>query len=143
MSCHGIYSVEKEKVSKRCRRKGKEKVSKRCRSMVLTYFRMNQAQRPASTPLEPGNGCTQPSFNFPLPLGAEDFASVPFAHIKAVDGGAFLGADFRHGNVQFQFGQRLRNGVEQTDVVFGLDVNHRARVGRFVVEARKRVSPGY
>src|SRR5436190_13518020 len=99
---------------------------------------MNQSQNPASTPLEPGNGGAQLSFNSPLPLDAEDLASVAFADIKAVDRGAFLGADFRHGNVQIQFGQRLRNGVEQTDVVLGLEVNHRARVGRFVVEAGDR-----
>src|SRR2546425_772882 len=110
---------------------------------VITYLCEYQksepgACKPASTPLEPGNGRAQPSFDFALPLGAEDFASVAFAHIKAVDRGAFLGADFRHGNVQIQLGQRLRNGVQQTNVVFGLDVNHRARVGRLVVEADDR-----
>src|SRR5258705_169736 len=106
--------------------------------MVLTYFRMNQSQNPGSTPLEPGNGGAQLSFNSPLPLDAEDFASVAFAHIKAVDRGAFLGADFRHGYVQIQLGQRLRNGVEQSDVVLGLEINDRAGVGGFVVEANDR-----
>src|SRR5438128_1574546 len=111
--------------------------------LVITYLCEYQksepgACKPASTPLEPGNGGAQLSFNLALALGAQDFASVVFAHIKAVDRGAFLGADFRHGNVQIQLGQRLRNGVEQSDVVFGLQVNHRARGGGFVVEASDR-----
>src|ERR1035438_1853618 len=61
-------------------------------------------------------------------------AARQLADIEAVNGGASLGANLGGGDVHGQLGERLRNGVEQADAVFGLDFEERAGLGDFVVE---------
>ncbi len=73
--------------------------------------------------------------------GRDDFSAVQFAHIKTVNRRAAFGHDARAGNVHRQFGKRLRNRVEQAQLVFGFNLDERARFGSLVVEINFRRHP--
>ena len=68
-------------------------------------------------------------------FGREDLAAAQLADVEAVDGRAAFGANLGGGDVQGQLGQRLGDGVEQADAVFGLDLDEGAGLGGVVVEA--------
>ena len=70
--------------------------------------------------------------------GDSDFPAVQFAHVKTVNRRAAFGHDARPGDVHRQSGKRLGNGVEQSKLVLGLDLDERARFGSVVVEMNFR-----
>jgi hypothetical protein len=70
-----------------------------------------------------------------LPGWLLDLPAGKLPDIKTVHGSAAFGHDARGGNIQPLFGQSLRNRVEQTKPVLGLNFNQAAVVRRGVVEA--------
>src|SRR5207245_11175132 len=70
----------------------------------------------------------------PLPLARVNFLPISLANIKAVDGRAFFGGNLRQRDVQIEFGQGLRDHVQQAEVIFRFDVDDRPIFRRVVVE---------
>ena len=76
--------------------------------------------------LKPMNGAPQLVFNDQLTFDGHHFAAVQFAHVKTVNGRAALGHNARAGDVEPESGKSLRDGIEQTQTVLGLDFDERA-----------------
>src|ERR1039458_5181168 len=81
------------------------------------------------------DGLAEPAFDGAVPFGLDHLAAGQFAHVEVVQGGSAFGANLRGGDVQGKLGQGLRDGVEQADAVFGLNLDESAGFGSFVVEA--------
>jgi hypothetical protein len=73
-----------------------------------------------------------------LPFAGQDLAATDFAHGKIINGRAALGDNPRGGNIELQFSERLRDGVKQTQPVFGFDFDARAFVGGRVIKLNLR-----
>src|ERR1043165_1861716 len=81
------------------------------------------------------NGMTQLALDGPVTLRREDLRPIQLADVKGVNGRSFLRRNLRPRDVQLQLAQGLRNRVEQTEPVFGLDFNDCPRFGSLVVKA--------
>src|ERR1039458_7597237 len=84
------------------------------------------------------DGVAQAVLNHQLAFGGHHLAPVEFVHVKSVNGRTGFGDDARGGNVQREFGERLRNHIKQAEAVLGFDLHQRARVGGPVVEINLR-----
>src|ERR1039458_1408793 len=80
------------------------------------------------------NGVAEPAFDGAVSFGLDHLAAGQFADVEVVQCGSAFGANLRGGDVQGKLGQGLRDGVEQTDAVFGLNLDESAGCGGFVVE---------
>jgi len=87
---------------------------------------------------KPANRFAQVLRDQPLAFGRRDFFAVQFAHIKTVDRRAAFGHDAGADNVHRQFKKGLGDRIEQAELVFGFDLDERARLGGLVVEMNLR-----
>src|ERR1035441_10571196 len=105
---------------------------------LLRQGRLKQEQRnPAPQWLVQAqgvNGVAEPAFDGAVSFGLDHLAAGQFADVEVVQCGSAFGANLRGGDVQGKLGQGLRDGVEQTDAVFGLNLDESAGCGDFVVE---------
>ena len=63
-----------------------------------------------------------------------EFVPKHVGHVEGIHRGALLGENFRDGDVEFQFGEHLRNRVEETDAILRFHFNDGARFGTGVVD---------
>src|SRR5436190_13801654 len=66
--------------------------------------------------------------------GIDDLLAEYFGNVERVNGGAFFGRNFGERNIQAEFGEHSRDGEEQSEAIFGFDVDDGRRRGSVVVK---------
>src|SRR5436190_14474614 len=68
--------------------------------------------------IEDMDGVAEFAFDGAVAVGGNDFSAVVFPHVKSINGGAFFGGNFGGDDIDVQFRELLRVGVQKTNAVF-------------------------
>ena len=80
------------------------------------------------------DGVAEFAFDGAVAVGGNDFSAVVFPHVKSINGGAFFGGNFGGDDIDVQFRELLRDGVQKTNAVFSFDFEEGPSFRSFVIE---------